>query len=117
MVPLVKNQTWEELIKSLECPVLIAAKNQLGVINHGLLTINRLQTIGVKRFGFCLIDHFRVSKRGSSEMVNLRILNEFSGKYPVFEIPSMGSGLINLEKIKAFQKKFKKSLAQIMEIV
>ena len=117
MVPLVKNQTWEGLIKSLKCSVLVAAKNQLGVINHGLLTINRLQTIGVKRFGFCLIDHCRVSKKDSSEMVNLRILNEFSGKCPVFEIPSMGSGLINLEKIKASQKKFKKSLAQILEIV
>ena len=81
------------------------------------MTINRLQTIGVKRFGFCLIDHCRVSKIDSPEMVNLRILNEFSGKCPVFEIPSMGSGLINLEKIKASQKKFKKSLAQIMEIV
>ena len=117
MVPLVKNQTWEGLIKSLKCSVLVAAKNQLGVINHGLLTINRLQTIGVKRFGFCLIDHCRVSKRDISEMVNLQILSEFSGKCPVFEIPSMGSGLTNLEKIKASQKKFKKSLAQIMEIV
>ena len=117
MVPLVKNQTWEGLIKSLECSVLVAAKNQLGVINHGLLTINRLQTIGVKRFGFCLIDHCRVSKKDSPEMVNLRILNEFSGICPVFKIPSMGSGLINLEKIKVSQKKFKKSLAQIMEIV
>ena len=117
MVPLVKNQTWEGLIKSLKCSVLVAAKNQLGVINHGLLTINRLQTIGVERFGFCLIDHCRVSKRDISKMVNLQILSEFSCKCPVFEIPSMGSGLINLEKIKASQKKFKKSLAQIMEIV
>ena len=117
MVPLAKKLTWEGLIKSLECPVLVAAKNQLGVINHGLLTINRLQTIGVKRFGFCLIDHGRISKRGSSEMANLRILSEFSQKCPVFKIPSMGSGLINSEKIKVSQKKFKKSLAQILEIV
>jgi dethiobiotin synthetase len=117
MVPLAKNMTWEGPLKSLGCPVLVAAKNQLGVINHGLLTINRLQTIGVKRFGFCLIDHGRISKRGSSEMENLRIMNEFSRKCPVFEIPPMGSGLINSEKIKASQKKFKKSLAQILEIV
>jgi dethiobiotin synthetase len=117
MVPLVKNQTWEGLIKSQECPVLVAAKNQLGVINHGLLTINRLQTIGVRRFGICLIDHGWVRKRGSSRMENLQILSEFSGKCPVFEIPSMGSGVINSKRIKANQKKFNKSLAQMLEIV
>ena len=117
MVPLAKKLTWEGFVKSLECPVLVAAKNQLGVINHGLLTINRLQTIGVKRFGFCLIDHGRIRKRGISEMENLQILSEFSRKCPVFKIPSMGSGRVNLEKIKASQKKFKKSLAQILEIV
>ena len=117
MVPLAKKLTWEGLIKSLECPVLVAAKNQLGVINHGLLTINRLQTIGVKHFGFCLIDHRQVRKRDSAEAENQRILNEFSQKCPVFKIPSMGSSLINSEKIKVSQKKFKKSLAQILEIV
>lgn len=117
MVPLAKNLTWEGLIKSLKCSVLVAAKNQLGVINHGLLTINRLQTIGVKHFGFCLIDHRQVRKRDSAEAENQRILNEFSQKCPVFKIPSMGSSLINSEKIKVSQKKFKKSLAQILEIV
>jgi len=117
MVPLAKNLTWEGLIKSLKCSVLVAAKNQLGVINHGLLTINRLQTIGVKHFGFCLIDHGAVRKRGSSGMANLQIFSEFSEKCPVFKIPSMGSGVINSKRIKANQKKFKKSLAQILEIV
>ena len=117
MVPLAKNMTWEGLIKSLKCSVLVAAKNQLGVINHGLLTINRLQKIGVKHFGFCLIDHRQVRKRDSAEAENQRILSKFSLKCPVFKIPSMGSGLINSEKIKVSQKKFKKSLAQILEIV
>jgi dethiobiotin synthetase len=117
MVPLAKNLTWEGLIKSLKCSVLVAAKNQLGVINHGLLTINRLQTIGVKHFGFCLINHGGVRKRGGSGMANLQIFSEFCGKCPVFKIPSMGSGVINSKRIKANQKKFKKSLAQILEIV
>ena len=117
MVPLAKNLTWEGLVKSPKCPVLVAAKNQLGVINHGLLTINRLQTIGVKRFGFCLIDHGRVRKRGSAEGKNQGILSKFSRKCPIFKIPSMGSGRVNSEKIQASQKKFKKSLAQMLEIV
>jgi len=117
MVPLVKNQTWEGVIKSLECPVLVAAKNQLGVINHGLLTINRLQAIGVKRFGFCLIDHARASKNGSVEAVNLGILKEFSGKCPVLNIPYLGEGRINLARIEVARKNIKKSLAQILKIV
>jgi hypothetical protein len=50
-------------------------------------------------------------------MANLQIFSEFSGKCPVFKIPSMGSGVINSKRIKANQKKFKKSLAQILEIV
>nr|ADI22608.1 dethiobiotin synthetase [uncultured verrucomicrobium HF0500_16O23] len=117
MVPLAKKLTWEGLIKSLKCPVLVAAKNQLGVINHGLLTINRLQTIGVKRFGFCLIDHGRISKRGSAESENLWILNEFSGKCPVFIIPYLGKSGNKPRIIEAGQKKTKKSLAQILKIV
>jgi len=117
MVPLVKNLTWEGLIKSLKCPVLVAAKNQLGVINHGLLTINRLQTIGVNRFGLCLIDHGRVRKNGSAESENLWILNEFSGKCPVFIIPYLGKSGNKSRIIEAGQKKTKKSLAQILKIV
>ena len=117
MVPLVKNLTWEGLIKSLKCPVLVAAKNQLGVINHGLLTINRLQTIDVRRFGFCLIDHGRVHKNGSAESENLWILNEFSSKCPVFIIPYLGKSENKLRIIEAGQKKIKKSLAQILKIV
>ena len=117
MVPLANKLTWEGIIKSLKCPVLVAAKNQLGVINHGLLTINRLQTIGVRHFGFCLIDHARVSKNGSVEAENLGILREFSRKCPVLNIPYLGDGRISLVSIEATQKKIKKSLAQILKIV
>ena len=117
MVPLANKLTWEGLIKSMECPVLVAAKNQLGVINHGLLTINRLQTIDVRRFGFCLIDHGRVHKNGSAESENLWILNEFSSKCPVFIIPYLGKSENKLRIIEAGQKKIKKSLAQILKIV
>tara|TARA_B100001971_G_C18192384_1_gene539412 strand:+ start:556 stop:1254 length:699 start_codon:yes stop_codon:yes gene_type:complete len=117
MVPLANELTWEGVIKSLECSVLVAAKNRLGVINHGLLTINRLQTIGIERFGFCLIDHARARKNGSAEATNLRIMNKFSGKCPVFSIPYLGGRRMNLARIGAYQNKFKKSLAQILKIV
>lgn len=52
MVPLNENQFMVDLMKYLDLPVLVVARNTLGTINHTLLTLeilrqNRLEILGV----------------------------------------------------------------------
>jgi dethiobiotin synthetase len=49
MVPLGRGFTVADLIAGLGCEVVVVGRNQLGVINHTLLTVGALQNIGVKR--------------------------------------------------------------------
>lgn len=49
MVPLGKGYLVEDLIAKLNCPVILVARNRLGTINHTLLTVARLQAIGIRK--------------------------------------------------------------------
>jgi dethiobiotin synthetase len=118
MVPLAHKLTWEGIIKSLKCSVLVAAKNELGVINHSLLTMGRLQLIGVKRLGLCLVNQVSDGKKSSCPAVqNARVLREFTEECSIFEIPFLGGKRMSSGRIEASQNKLKKSLAQILKIV
>jgi dethiobiotin synthetase len=117
MVPLAKDLTWEELLQSLQCPVLVAANNKLGVINHTLLTVKRLQSLGAERLGVCLMNQCPARGGGKARQANFDILRENCGKVPVFEIPFLGGKPVNSGQIQASQKKIKKVLVQILKIM
>ncbi len=51
MVPLNRRQLMLDLIKQLEAPALVVAPSRLGMINHTLLTVERLQRAGVPVWG------------------------------------------------------------------
>jgi dethiobiotin synthase len=51
MAPLDEDQTMLDLIKALECPVLVAASTGLGTINHSLLTLQALRAAEVPVVG------------------------------------------------------------------
>jgi len=48
LVPLGKGYTVADLIDKLDCRVIVVARNRLGTINHTLLTVDHLQSIGFK---------------------------------------------------------------------
>lgn len=50
--PLDRQHTASWLVKTLGCPVLVAARPGLGTINHTLLTLEALDIIGARVLGF-----------------------------------------------------------------
>src|SRR5262249_14183756 len=55
LVPFDENVTILDLIKGLGCPVLVVSRNQLGTINHTLLTVKVLETAGVEKIGIAMM--------------------------------------------------------------
>ena len=47
-VPISRSVLLPELIKTLDLPVLVVASTRLGTINHSLLTLHALRTLGIK---------------------------------------------------------------------
>src|SRR3569833_1649882 len=54
-VPLGEKYFGSDLIKRLNCEVIVVARNQLGTINHTLLTVNALKRFGVKNIAVALV--------------------------------------------------------------
>ena len=118
LVPLnEKGDTWVDLIKRLGCPVIIAATNKLGTINHTLLTVDKLKSTGISRISTVLINIPYKAKKDTSKRTNLPILSKILDKTPVMEVPNLGAGEIKKAQIVKGSKKMQKILAQILDTV
>lgn len=51
-VPLNSNETWVDLVKQLQIPVILVVAVRLGCINHALLTVESILRDGVKLTGW-----------------------------------------------------------------
>ena len=113
LVPLGEGYLVADVIKALSCPVVVAARNKLGVINHTLLTtriLNRVSGFGMK---VVLMD--RITSDLASE-TNQRILEEILGPIRVFRLPYCGKNVLrsgSFTAIQSVEKKLKKTLASI----
>ena len=118
LVPLnERGQTWADFLKATKMPVLVAARNELGVLNHTLLTVEYLQSIGAEVLGVCLQNPINGAKMNISQRTNFKVLQDYLSKLPVFSIPFLGKNAGKTELIKQGQKKTKKTLAEILELV
>jgi len=109
--------------------VLLVARNQLGTINHTLLTTRVLAAIRttsdlelrpsfgarLSDFGIptrvILMDPARFDHSSSS---NPRVLFELLAPSPVFSLPYLGSNCCNRPRIRALQKKLHRTLSRIL---
>lgn len=81
MVPLNDTQFMLDLIRRIGAPVLVVAQSRLGMINHTLLTLGRLEQAGVPVFG--------VVVNGPPNSENRKAVEHY-GRAPVIaEIPPM----------------------------
>ena len=118
LVPLnERGQTWADFLKATKMPVLVAARNELGILNHTLLTVEYLQSIGAEVLGVCLQNPINGANMDSSQRTNFEVLRDYLSKLPVFSIPFLGENVGKTELIKQGQKKTKKTLAEILELV
>jgi dethiobiotin synthetase len=89
LVPLGKSFTAADLISRLQCRVLVAARNRLGVINHTLLTVQALRASGVpaKQIAVALM---AVARPDPSARTNQATLAEWLNPVAVPSIPFLG---------------------------
>ena len=118
LVPLNERyQTWADFLKATKMPVLVSARNELGILNHTLLTVEYLQSIGAEVLGVCVQNPINGAGMSSSQRTNFEVLQGFLSKLPVFSIPFLGENAGKIGVIKQGQKKIKKTLAEILELV
>ena len=112
-----RGHTWVELLKRLRCPVIVAAMNKLGAINHTLLTVDKLKSGGISRISTALINSSDKSKKDISKRTNISIISKILNKTPVIEVPNLGPREIKKAQIVKGSKKMQKILAQILDTV
>jgi dethiobiotin synthetase len=108
MVPLGENYFVSDVIKRLKCEVILVSRNQLGTINHTLLSANALKRFGVKNISVALMG---TSKKDASVGKNCGMLKEFLGGIPVREIIFLCKNPNKIGVLKKSHKKVKKTLA------
>ena len=108
LVPLGENYFVSDVIHRLKCDVIVVARNQLGTINHTLLTVNALKRFGVKNIAVALVG---TSKKDASVEKNGALLREFLGGIEVREVKFLGKNANEIGVLKKCVKKMKKTLA------
>jgi dethiobiotin synthetase len=111
LVPLGEDYTVEDLIRSLDCGVVVVARNKLGTINHTLLTVTTLQKMGVNRLQVAMMN---VGRRDFSSSSNERILRRMLLPVRLFSIPWLGPNAVQARAVRTKYKKTKKTLARMM---
>jgi dethiobiotin synthetase len=108
MVPLGEGFDLIDLIAKLRGDVVVVARNQLGTINHTLLTVRALQARGLKRIAIVLMDQ---RSRDDSARHNKAIIDELLSPLRVISLPYMGAEATRIGAFKAHGKKIQKTLA------
>ena len=112
MVPLGKGYTVLDLIQKLRCHVVLAARNQLGCINHTLLSIHALKTHGIRKGKVILMG---IKNPDISCQTNARLIREAAPGFEVIEMPFLGSRASSLAKVRKMAKAEQQTLKQVFE--
>jgi dethiobiotin synthase len=78
-----------DLILKLRCQTLVVSRNQLGTLNHTLLTVRAMQDAGIQQLTVVLMD---LQKAGSdpSSKSNPQVLADILAPIPILRIPFLG---------------------------
>lgn len=130
MVPLGDGYCVANLVAALRCPVIMAARNRLGAVNHTLLSLALLRSFEVPSVRVVLMDQARhdIASKTNEALIteSLRNLPSLeSGKrrsvpwidtaVRAARIPFLGPNATRLAILKHSAKKLKKTLAGILE--
>jgi dethiobiotin synthetase len=108
MVPLSTGYGVLEVIVGIGCPVCIVAQNQLGVINHVLLTVSALQTHRIRNWRVVLMER---GQKGAAERTNLWALRKLLGEERVIVIKYINSIILDMNDLRKLSKILQKPLA------
>ena len=111
MVPLGDGFPVLDLIVNLDCSPIVVSGNKLGTLNHTMLTVGVMQHAGIARLKVVLMG---CKERDYSTESNGRILSELLAPTPIIPLPFLGRNRSHLQALKGSEKKFRKTLAQIL---
>ncbi len=112
-VPLGEQYTVADLIGQLECQVVVVGRDQLGTINHTLLTVTALQGLGIRQLQVALM---RQRQPDLAARSNQRVLARWLAPVKVWSVPYLGPHAASAKAAKKNQKKVKKVLAHLVPI-
>jgi len=108
MVPLGEGYKVADLIRALDCELVIVSRNKLGTINHTLLTVDAAKRLKPQKLSVVLME--RGTGDASTE-ANFGMLREFLAPIPIVAYPFLGQRRISLRLFRASAKILKKVLA------
>jgi dethiobiotin synthetase len=109
-VPLGRGYSVGELIRRLDCEVIVIARNRLGTLNHTLLTVSALKHLGRRRIQVVLMTRRQTDL---SSATNKQILGELLAPNRVYAIEFLGKNASKSGSLEEKCKKVKKTLARI----
>jgi dethiobiotin synthetase len=112
LTPLGEGFAALDLIDQLRCETVLVAANQLGVINHTLLTVralNEVRTLGVQTV---LMDTGTLDGSAGS---NERILREMLAPRTLIRVQSLGHTPLGTNNMQRNVKKTQKSIARLLD--
>ena len=110
LVPLGENFQVSDVIERLDCEVVVVGRNQLGTINHTLLTVNELKRFCSRNIAVVLMG---TSKKDVSVRTNRKILGEVLWPVRVHEMEFLCKNANKIDVLKKSHKKVKKTLARM----
>ena len=111
MVPLEKKLFIADIVEDMQCSVVVVGRNQLGIINHTLLTVEALRARKVSKVSVVLFD---VRKPDVSSKNNMQVLRKLIPSVPFFSLPRFRENVNKINGLVAVEKKYRKTLAQIV---
>jgi len=108
LVPLGEKYLVSDVIERLNCEVIVVSRNQLGTINHTLLTVAALKRLGVKKMAIALME---TGKKDASVTTNGRVLGELLKPILIRGVAFLGRNANKIGVLKNSAKKMKKTLA------
>lgn len=112
LVPLGENFTVADLIAALDCQVIITARNRLGTINHTLLTVKALQSIGITQDAMAVVLMSR-RKPDFSAQTNPRVLAKLLFPIRTLSLPFLGSNPASPKNIRVHHPRLRHTLDQL----
>ena len=113
LVPLGEDYTVADLIGALGCAVIVASRNELGTINHTLLTLLGLEGMGIGRATVVMMD---VERPDESAAANLGVLVKMAPKSAFVRALFLGRKPLGRNRFKKSVTFLKKTLARILEL-
>lgn len=112
-VPLGEDYTVVELIQRLGCRVVVVSRNQLGTINHTLLTVGALHAKGLRQIQVALMEGVQ---RDLASRSNCKLLAQWLAPVRVSVFPFLGQNSCSITGVKRNCKKVKKTLAELAKV-